>query len=360
MNTKIKVGITHGDTNGIGYELILKAFDHPEIYDLFTPVVYGSDKVASYHRKALNLNTAWRTVPSVDEAKDGQLNLIDVVGNEEVKIELGQPSAEAGRMARLALEAAVADAKAGKIDVLVTCPINKASIQSAEFHFPGHTEYLEQCCEAQGLMILMNPTMRVALVTTHLPVSKVADQITTERVADKLRQVHQSLRRDFCLSAPRIAVLSLNPHCGDAGLLGTEEDDVIRPLVQQANEEGIPCFGPYSADGFFGAAMYRHFDAVLAMYHDQGLAPFKALSMESGVNFTAGLPIVRTSPDHGTAYDIAGKGQASAASFLHSIYTAIDVYRNRQQFDEVTANPLPFAASERREERRQRNTKGEK
>lgn len=355
MANKIRVGITHGDTNGVGYELILKAFENPEIFDLFTPIVYGSDIVAHHHRKVLDLPTQWRVVASAAEACCGQLNLVDVVGSDDVKIELGQPSKEAGRMARLALEAAVKDAKEGAIDVLVTCPINKASIQSAEFDFPGHTEYLEHAFEGEGLMILMTETLRVALATSHLPIGEVAQHITTERIEAKLQQLHQSLKRDFCLTAPRIAVLSLNPHCGDGGLLGAEEDEVIRPVVSKLAEAGVPCFGPYSADGFFGAGMFKHFDAVLAMYHDQGLAPFKTLSMEQGVNFTTGLPIVRTSPDHGTAYDIAGKGQASPVSFLQSIYTAIDVYRNRQQYDEVTANPLGFNASQRREERRQRN-----
>lgn len=353
---KIRVGITHGDTNGVGYELILKAFANVELFDFCTPIVYGSDKVASYHRKALENKTVWRTIDSADAALEGQLNLVDVVGDTDVKIQIGEPSAEAGKMARLALEAAVADAKVGKIDVLVTCPINKASIQSTDFQFPGHTEYLQQTFDQEGLMILMDKTMRVALVTTHLPISKVAEEITAERVETKLRQIHLSLKRDFCLSAPRIAVLSLNPHCGDAGLIGREEDEIIRPLIHKMNEESMPCFGPYSADGFFGASMYRHFDAVLAMYHDQGLAAFKALSMDEGVNFTSGLSIVRTSPDHGTAYDIAGKGVASEASFLQAIYSAIDIYRNRQRYDEAHANPLGFEASERRENRRQYNS----
>lgn len=348
MTTKIRVGITHGDTNGIGYELILKAFENIDIFELFTPIVYGSNKVASYHRKALELNTGWHTIAHADEAKDGQLNLVDVMGREEVKIEMGQSSPEAGRMARLALEAAVADAQAGKIDVLVTCPINKAGIQSRDFQFLGHTEYLQNAYQQEGLMILMNDTMRVALVTTHLPIGEVAQRITPALVEAKLRQLHLSLKRDFCLTAPRIAVLSLNPHCGDEGLLGSEEQEVIRPLLRKMNEEGMPCFGPYSADGFFGAGMYRHFDAVLAMYHDQGLAPFKALSMDDGVNFTAGLDLVRTSPDHGTAYDIAGKGKASVASFLQAIYTAIDVCRHRKSYDEAHANPLPLGSPDRR------------
>lgn len=352
MKQKIKVGITHGDTNGIGYEIILKAFASPEIFDLFTPVLYGSDKVASHHRKVLGLTTGWHTIEHADEAQENRLNLIDVVGREEVKIELGHPSAEAGRMARLALEAAVADAKAGRIDVLVTCPIDKSTTHSSDFPFAGHTEYFQAAYGQKALMVLLDTSLRVALATTHLPVSRVAEAITAERIEEKLRQVHHSLRRDFGLSAPRIAVLGLNPHCGDGGLLGAEEETVIRPLLRKMNEEGMPCFGPYSADGFFGAGLYRHFDAILAMYHDQGLAPFKTLAMAEGVNFTAGLDLVRTSPDHGVAYDIAGKGQASPDSLLQSIYTAIDIVRHRRQYDHVTAHPLPFAPRDRREGRR--------
>ncbi len=340
--SKIRVGITHGDTNGVGYEILLKAFENPEIFDCCTAIVYGSDKVASYHRKHLGLTTGWHIIADASDASEDHLNLIDVVGNDEVKIELGVPSAEAGKMARRALDAAVADVKAGKIDVLVTCPINKASIQNDDFQFPGHTEYLEHSFGHEALMILMNNMMRVALATTHLPISRVAEAITFDHVEEKIRSIHRSLLRDFCITAPRIAILGLNPHCGDAGLIGTEENEMLRPLIQKMSNEGIPCFGPYSADGFFGAGMYRHFDAILAMYHDQGLAPFKALFMDDGVNFTAGLDIVRTSPDHGTAYDIAGKGEASAHSLLQAIYAAIDIFRNRQRYDDITANPLPF------------------
>ena len=333
MNRKIRIAITHGDTNGIGYELILKAFAQPELLELCTPIVYGSEKVAAYYRKALELDVHWHCIEQPEDAHPDRLNLIDVIGDEEVKIEPGRPSAEAGRMAFRSLEAATAAAHAGCVDALVTCPINKADIQSADFRYPGHTEFLQAVCGGKALMVLLNPLMRVALVTTHLPLSEVAEKITAEHVEAQLQRLHATLRRDFCITAPRIAVLGLNPHNGD---------------------EGLHCFGPYSADGFFGAGSFRHFDAVLAMYHDQGLAPFKALSMDDGVNFTAGLDIVRTSPDHGTAYDIAGKGVASIQSFVQSIYTAIDVYRNRLRHDEMHADPLVIAPRERREDRRNR------
>lgn len=352
MQNKIRVGITHGDTNGIGYELILKTFAQPEIFDLFTPIVYGCDHVAQLHRQALGLDTQWQVVSSAELAHEGQLNLVELCPDQEPAVELGQPTPESGRLARLALDAAVADAQAGKIDVLVTCPINKATIQSEDFAFPGHTEYLQEKLGGEALMVLMNELMRVALVTTHVPVSQVAQHITTESLARRLHQLLVSLKRDFLLSAPRMALLSLNPHCGDEGLIGEEERNIIRPLVEQLGQAGVPCFGPYSADGFFGAGQYRHFDAVLAMYHDQGLAPFKTLAMDTGVNFTAGLPIVRTSPDHGVAYDIAGRNEASIASFRAAIFTAIDIYRNRQQHDAAHENPLPFSPKERRDNRR--------
>ena len=354
MNRKIRIAITHGDTNGIGYELILKAFAQPELLELCTPIVYGSEKVAAYYRKALELDVHWHCIEQPEDAHPDRLNLIDVIGDEEVKIEPGRPSAEAGRMAFRSLEAATAAAHAGRVDALVTCPINKADIQTADFRYPGHTEFLQAVCGGKALMVLLNPLMRVALVTTHLPLSEVAEKITAEHVEAQLQRLHATLRRDFCITAPRIAVLGLNPHNGDEGLHGREEVELLTPLVQRLNGEGLPCFGPYSADGFFGAGSFRHFDAVLAMYHDQGLAPFKALSMDDGVNFTAGLDIVRTSPDHGTAYDIAGKGVASIQSFVQSIYTAIDVYRNRLRHDEMHADPLVIAPRERREDRRNR------
>ena len=297
---KVRVGITHGDINGIGYEVIFKAFAEPGMLDVCTPVIYGSPKAAAYHRKAIDSQVAFTTVASAEDIAEGRLNMVECYP-EEVKIDFGQPTPESGRAAFLALERAVEDYKAGLIDAVVTAPINKKSIQSADFHFPGHTEYFEDRVGggSKALMVLANSQMRVALATTHLPLSQVAQAITPELLLEKLRLFQQSLRVDFRISIPRIAVLSLNPHAGDGGLLGMEEAEKITPAIQQANSEGIHAFGPYAADGFFGAGMYHHFDGILAMYHDQGLAPFKALSMSDGVNITAGLPLVRTSPDHG-------------------------------------------------------------
>lgn len=341
---KIRVGITQGDTNGIGYEVILKALADPMILELFTPVIYGSSKAAAFHRKACGLQPLqFNCIDNAIHANDGAYNMVEINGMDDLKIELGTPSESAGRAAFASLENAVADLRNGIIDVLVTAPIDKSSIQSESFHFPGHTEYLETAVgDGNGaLMILFNDRIKVALVTTHLPVSKISGAITKENIIDKLELFNSSLRKDFAIEYPRIAVLSLNPHSGDHGLLGSEENDIITPAIDEAyNDKKICCFGPYSADGFFGNGSYTKFDGVLAMYHDQGLAPFKALAMDNGVNFTAGLPVVRTSPDHGTGYDIAGKGVASPDSMLAAIYAAIDIYRNRKTFEAIHANPL--------------------
>ena len=339
---KIRVGITQGDTNGIGYEVILKALQNQQMTELFTPVVYGSAKTASYHRKALELQpVSMNVIRNSADIKDGVNNLVEVA-NEEVKVELGVSSEIAGRAAFDALERAVTDLKQGYIDVLVTAPINKKSIQSEQFTFPGHTEYLEASIGDgdKALMILFSDKIRVALVTTHVPVSRIGEYITKEAVLDKLFAFNRSLKSDFGIVRPRIAVLSLNPHAGDGGLLGKEEQEVIAPAIAEAVEKKVVAFGPYAADGFFGNEMYKHFDGVLAMYHDQGLAPFKTIAMESGVNFTAGLPYVRTSPDHGTGYDIAGKNEANEQSMREAIYAAIDIYRNRCNYAEMTQNPL--------------------
>ena len=349
--TLLRVGITHGDTNGVGYEIILKAFAEQTMFEVCTPVVFGSAKIGSYHRKALGIETQFHFVNSAKDAVDGRLNLVNCFDN-DVNVEFGRTSQEAGRAAYWALEAATEALKNGEIDVLVTAPICKNAIQSPDFNFAGHTEYLANRIGEgnEPLMILANDVMRVALVTTHLPISEVAAAITKENVAKKIRQLNKSLQHDFLISAPRIAVLGLNPHNGDDGVMGHEEKEAIAPAVQEAVEQGIQCFGPYPADGFFGAGMFSHFDAVLAMYHDQGLAPFKALSMDNGVNITAGLPYVRTSPDHGTAFDIAGCNKASEASFRQAIYTAIDIHRNRKADDEARKNPLPKLYHERKED----------
>ena len=342
MEHKIKVGITQGDINGVGYEVILKTLSDPHILEICTPVVYGSAKVAAYHRKALDIPAVnFNILADASLADDNKINLITCV-DDEVKVEIGKATAVGGEAAYAALERAAADIEAGTIDVLVTAPINKHAIQSDKFDFPGHTEYLEKRLGRgrKALMILLNDTLRVALVSGHLPIAQVPAAITKEAILEKLRIFEQSLKQDFCVVKPRIAVLSLNPHAGDDGLLGTEEIDIIKPAIQEANNKGMLCFGPYPADGFFGTDHYRRFDGVLAMYHDQGLAPFKALAMEDGVNYTAGLPVVRTSPDHGTAYDIAGQNKADEQSFRHALYLALDVYRNRLFHKEISASPL--------------------
>ena len=348
---KIRVAITQGDTNGVGYEVILKAFEDPAILELCTPIIYGSPKIAGYHKKALNLETNFAIINKAEEARDGRVNLL-TCHDDDIKVELGQPSAEAGQAALCALDRAMTDYRSGLYDVLVTAPINKATIQSPGFKFPGHTEYIETCVGdgQKALMILMNDVLRVALVTTHLPIKDIAKAISKEAIIEKATIFHQSLRRDFRISCPRIAVLSLNPHAGDDGLLGAEEKDIITPAIEQLAENGIQAFGPYAADGFFGSGNFNYFDGVLAMYHDQGLAPFKTIALDNGVNYTAGLPIVRTSPDHGTAYDIAGQGKADENSLRQAIYTAIDIWRNRQNYDEPMKNPLPKLFHEKRED----------
>ncbi|MDE6360019.1 MAG: 4-hydroxythreonine-4-phosphate dehydrogenase PdxA [Muribaculaceae bacterium] len=342
MSDKIKVGITHGDFNGIGYEVILKMLDDNRLFELCTPIVYGSAKIAANYRKQLSLQgQAPVQIKDAENAAEGQAYIINVIG-EDAKVEPGHPSAEAGKGAFEALERAVADLRAGKIDVLLTAPVNKSTIHSELFTFPGHTEYLEASIGDgnKALMILFNDTVRVALATIHLPISKVAEAITKESLMEKIRLLNNSLIQDFGIVKPRIAVLGLNPHAGDDGLLGSEEKEIILPAVEESRAKKIHVFGPYAADGFFGSGNFRKFDGILAMYHDQGLAPFKTLAGGSGVNFTAGLPFVRTSPDHGTGFDIAGKGEASPDSIREALYAAIDIYRNRLNHAERTANPL--------------------
>lgn len=338
--SKIRVGITQGDPNGVGYEVILKTFSNEDMLEMCTPIIYGNDKVAIHHAKTIEDAPTFRVINNANEAEGRHLFLIRA-SEEEFGVEFGATTAAAGRQAQAALCRAISDWKAGLIDVIVTAPICKAAIHSDSFPYSGHTEYLEAVTESKGLMILSNPHVRVALATTHLPISQVSEAITSELLEQKLTLLHESLKRDYLISSPRIAVLALNPHCGDEGTIGKEDTDIITPTIERLRTAGIPCIGPYPADGFFGGAMYTHFDAVLAMYHDQGLAPLKALGMEEGVNFTAGLPLVRTSPDHGTAFDIAGQNKATEDSFRQAVYQAIDIYRNRRAYDEAHANPLP-------------------
>jgi 4-hydroxythreonine-4-phosphate dehydrogenase len=341
---RIKIGITQGDINGIGYEVLIKTFLDPRVAELFTPVVYGSQKAASFHKKCIpeSESLTFHPVKSAHEAQSRRVNLV-ICGNEDqVQVELGQSTAVAGQSALAALQAACDELQEGLIDALVTLPINKANIQSDAFRFPGHTEYLDaRFHDTEPLMILASDRMRVGLVTIHLPLAEVAPHITESAIVEKLRALKSSLVRDFAIRNPRIAVLALNPHAGDEGLLGREEQEIIRPAILTAAKENILAFGPFAADGFFGSGAYASYDAVLAMYHDQGLAPFKALAGEdSGVNFTAGLSVVRTSPAHGTGFDIAGKNLADEGSFRSALYLAADVVRNRRFYAGITANPL--------------------
>lgn len=349
---KIKVGITHGDINGIGYEVILKTFNNEEMINLCTPVVYGSPKVATYHRKTIDVNTNFSVREMNQHPENGMLNIVNCFGEEELKIDLGEATPEAGKAAFVSLETAMEAYKNGMYDVLVTAPINKNTIQNDNFKFPGHTEYIESKVGEgeKALMILMKDSFRVALVTTHVPVSKIAQSVTKELIEEKLTILDKSLKRDFNVMNPRIAVLGLNPHCGDGGVIGDEEQNIIIPAIEECFSKGIKCMGPYPADGFFGSGAYKQFDAILAMYHDQGLAPFKLLAMEEGVNYTAGLPIVRTSPAHGTGYDIAGKGVADETSFRHAVFAAIDIYRNRLNYDSALAHPLEKQYFEKRDD----------
>jgi len=343
----LRIGITHGDVNSISYEVILKSLQDSRIFEYFTPVLYGSSKVASYHRKALNMaEVAFNVIRGAEQAEDEKINLVNVI-TQEVKVELGQSTDVAGKAAYMALDAATVDLGAGRIDAMVTGPINKQNIQSRDFNFPGHTEYLAGKFESRDyLMLMVNDTMRIGVITGHIALREVSARITEELILQKIRIMNNSLVRDFGIRKPKIAVLGLNPHAGDKGVLGIEEETIIIPAIQKAFEMGMMAFGPYPADGFFGSSNFSHFDGVLAMYHDQGLIPFKSMAFQSGVNFTAGLPVVRTSPAHGTAYELAGKNMASADSFREAIYLAIDVVRNRRLYDEINSNPLKISSLE--------------
>jgi len=339
---KIVVGITQGDTNGIGYEVIIKALSDARILDSCIIILYGSSRFFGIYRKFLPEieQIATNVINSAEDARTKRINIINAVP-ESMAMEIGQPTADGAKAAIMALKAAVADAKRGAIDAIVTAPFNKHTVAEMGFGFPGHTEFLIHEFERQdGLMFLISENLRVGVVTNHLPIAKVSAAISIETILSKLRLMNDSLKRDFCFIKPKIAVMGLNPHAGDGGSLGTEEIDTIIPAIELANKEGILAFGPYSPDGFFSTHMQSHFDAVLAMYHDQGLIPFKALAFDSGVNFTAGLPIVRTSPDHGTGYDIAGKNKAWSGPMQKAIFAAIDLSMNRRKFAEIHANPL--------------------
>lgn len=345
MKQKITIGITHGDFNGIGYEVILKTLADERCLELFTPIVYGTLPAWNYYKKGLeiNLTARLRTLEKADEAVEGEINFMEVnEGGRDALVQHGRLSATAGELARRALIKAREDLLSGRIDAVVTAPVCKEVMTSEAFPFVGHTGFFAEPFKEshQPMMLFVAEEVRVALLTIHEPLSKVPALLTKEGIKSGLKQLERTLQQDFGIEKPRIAVMGLNPHAGENGLLGREEVEVITPAVEEAWQEGIQAFGPFAADGFWGSGHYRKFDAVLSMYHDQGLLPFKLLAMDEGVNVTTGLPIIRTSPDHGTAFDICGKGVANEASFRNAIYRAIDIYRNRMRYQEATANPL--------------------
>ena len=336
---KIIVGISVGDFNGIGIEIILRTFLDKRMLDFCTPVIFGSAKLITAYKKNMDINLLFNGIRQVDSAIPGKLNVLNL-WKDDIEVNLGKPTTESGKHAFESLEAATNALAKGEIDLLVTAPINKENIQSEEFKFAGHTEYLESKLKGESLMILMAESLRIGLITGHIPVSKVSQTITPELIKKKVAILYKTLVQDFGISKPKIAILGLNPHCGDHGVIGNEDDEMIRPTIAEIQNEGKLVYGPYAADGFFGSENYKNFDAILAMYHDQGLAPFKALSFGEGVNFTAGLDKVRTSPDHGTAYDIAGKDLANINSFKEAVFSGIQIFKTRQEYKSLTENTL--------------------
>lgn len=348
IDNKLVVGISQGDGNGIGYEVIIKALADARILDSFTPVIYGSSKIFGFYRKSVHEIEQMDTyvINSASEAKPRKINIVNCLPD-NVYVEPGQATSESAQGAIKSLEYAVDDLKQGKIDVLVTAPINKRAMANEGFGFTGHTEYLEKSFDVNEVaMFMVSDTLKIGVVTGHIPLKEVPTAISTDKILSKLRLLNASLKRDFGIDSPKIGVLGLNPHCGDGGLLGDEEQRIILPAVEAANDEGILAFGPYSPDGYFGLGHFTKFDATLAMYHDQGLSPFKALAFETGVNYTAGLPIVRTSPDHGTAYEMAGRDEANPRSMISAIYCAIDIYKKRAAYDALQAGKMKIKVQE--------------
>ena len=338
-HSKIRVGISVGDFNGIGPEIILKALKDKTITDLFTPVIFGSGKLFTYQKNVFKLNMGFNYVTDATQAQNGKINIVNLT-TENVNIDFGTPTEESTRMAIDSLEAATEALMKGEVDVLVTAPINKDEMMKLGFRHAGHTGYLEEKFGTKGLMFLVSEGLKVAVATHHIPIAEVANSITKEKLKKQLLILNQTLKEDFCIRKPKIAVLGLNPHSGDGGVIGKEEIEIIQPTIQKAFENGIMTFGPYPADSFFQPEKYKAFDAVLAMYHDQGLTPFKTIAYEMGVNYTAGLPYIRTSPDHGVAYDIAGKNIADETSFSEAIFTAIAIYKNRHEYQELIEGQL--------------------
>ncbi|MCX6189404.1 MAG: 4-hydroxythreonine-4-phosphate dehydrogenase PdxA [Bacteroidetes bacterium] len=338
----MKIGISVGDINGIGLEVILKTFSNPAMTELCTPIIYCGSKTLGFHKKALNLNEFnYNGIKSADQALSRKVNMV-YTWDEEVEIKFGEENETGGKYALLSLQAAVADLKSGSIDALVTAPLSKGNIPLEGF--TGHTGYIaKEFGIEKYAMMLLSEELKVALVTEHIPITEIGQHITIQKVYDKIKTVYNTLQKDFGITNPKIAVLGLNPHAGDKGAIGKEEQTILLPAIQKAKDEKMVVYGCYSADGFFGTKAFQQFDVVLAMYHDQGLIPFKAMAFESGVNFTAALPVIRTSPDHGTAFDIAGKGIANETSFRNAVYTAIDIFRTRHDEQQNNLKPLPFS-----------------
>ncbi|WP_143885193.1 4-hydroxythreonine-4-phosphate dehydrogenase PdxA [Chryseobacterium binzhouense] len=338
-NHKVRVGISIGDFNGIGPEIIMKCLKDKTITDFFTPVIFGSGKLFTYQKNIFKLNLNFNYITEASQAQNGKLNMVNLT-KENVNVELGTPTEESTKMAIDSLEAATEALIKGEIDVLVTAPINKDEMVKMGFKHAGHTGYFEEKFNKKGLMFLVTEDLKVAVSTHHIPISQVAENISKEKIKKQIKILNQSLIEDFSVSRPKIAVLGLNPHSGDGGVIGNEEIEIISPAIKELSDQGILTFGPYPADSFFQPEKYRNYDAVLAMYHDQGLAPFKTLAYEEGVNYTAGLPFIRTSPDHGTAYDIAGKNIADEQSFMEAIFTAIKIFNNRNDYNDLMSNRL--------------------
>ncbi|MFD2822572.1 4-hydroxythreonine-4-phosphate dehydrogenase PdxA [Lacinutrix iliipiscaria] len=337
----IIVGISIGDLNGIGGEIILKTFADSRVLDFCTPVIFASVKTMTFLKNHFNINVNLNGIKHTDQILHKKINVLNV-WNEPVKIEFGKEDLKIGAYAIKSLEKATQALKNDKIDVLVTAPINKHNIQSDTFKFPGHTNYLAQELEGNSLMLMIANDLRVGLITDHVPVKDIATHITPELIVEKIETVYNSLKRDFRVNKPKIAVLGINPHNGDNGVIGSEDDDILRPTLKAIKDSGKLVFGPYAADSFFGSNNYTNFDAIIASYHDQGLIPFKTLSFGKGVNYTAGLNKIRTSPDHGTAFEIAGKNEADNSSFKEAVYKAIEIFKNRKEYKAITQNPLKF------------------
>lgn len=338
---RIRIGISHGDINGISYEVIIKTLQDQRLIENYTIILYGSTKVASYYRKLMDVNEVnFNIIKTSDQAHPRRPNIINMI-EDEVRIDMGNATTIGGELAYKALEMAMDDLLNGQIDILVTAPISKKNIQSENFQFPGHTEYLADRCKVDdSLMLMVNREFRIGVVTGHIPLKKVSEALTTDLILRKIKIMNESLKQDFGIIKPKIAILALNPHAGDDGLIGDEDQKVIKPAVEEAFASDILAFGPYPADGMFGTSNFRKFDGILAMYHDQGMIPFKLLSFDEGVNFTAGLPVIRTSPAHGTAFDIVGKNEANPQAFRNALFQGCDIFLNRAQYKEMFSNPL--------------------